>query len=402
MYGTTSNYSMSEKGSKKKLAVVTTHPIQYHAPLYALLEQRGLIDIKVFYTWGESVLQDKFDPGFGKVIEWDIPLLKGYSYEFVENIAEDKGSHHFQGIINPGLIEAVDQYRPDAVLVYGWSFHSHLRLMRHYKGKLPVIFRGDSTLLDKSGFLQGLKRKLFLTWLYRYIDKALYVGKANYDYFRYASVPQKKLVFGPHAIDNTRFTCADAECKEKACDYRKHLNIAHDDAVFLFAGKFEPKKAPGQLLQAFTEAGLPARVHLLMAGNGPLEKVLKEKYGSHPQVHFIEFQNQASMPALYEMADVFVLPSVGPGETWGLAVNEAMANGKPVIVSDACGCAGDLVDNGVNGFACKAGNLSSLQNVLLSMIGLEPEWTRMGKASKDIIQRYSLENLAKAVESVLL
>ncbi|HCY88764.1 MAG TPA: glycosyl transferase family 1, partial [Chitinophagaceae bacterium] len=112
---------MSGKGAKKKLAVITTHPIQYHAPLYALLVQRGVIDIKVFYTWGESVLKDKFDPGFGKVIEWDIPLLKGYPYEFLENTADDKGSHHFNGIKNPGLIEAVDQYNPDAILIYGWS-----------------------------------------------------------------------------------------------------------------------------------------------------------------------------------------------------------------------------------------------------------------------------------------
>lgn len=402
MYGMTLNYSMSGKGAKKKLAVITTHPIQYHAPLYALLTQRGVIDMKVFYTWGESVLKDKFDPGFGKVIEWDIPLLKGYAYEFLENTADDKGSHHFNGIKNPGLIEAVDQYSPDAILLYGWSFHSHLRLMRHYKGRVPVIFRGDSTLLDQSGFIQGLKRKLFLAWIYRYIDKALYVGKSNYDYFRYALVPKKKLIFGPHAIDNGRFACQDPVCQSRAAEYRKQLNIAANEAVFLFAGKLEPKKAPDQLLQAFTEAGMPGRIHLVITGNGPLEGLLKEKYGRHQQVHFLDFQNQASMPALYQMADVFVLPSIGPGETWGLAVNEAMANGKPVIVSDKCGSARDLVEHGVNGFVFEAGQLTSLRNALFSMIQVEPEWEKMGNASKEKVQQYSMENLAKAIESLLL
>ncbi|MGB2995140.1 MAG: glycosyltransferase family 1 protein, partial [Ferruginibacter sp.] len=58
----------------KKLAIVTTHPIQYHAPLFALLASRNKISIRVFYTWGKQVLEQKFDPGFGKKISWDIPL----------------------------------------------------------------------------------------------------------------------------------------------------------------------------------------------------------------------------------------------------------------------------------------------------------------------------------------
>lgn len=390
---------MRRKGIKRKLAIVTTHPIQYNAPLFAMLTQRDVIDIKVFYTWGESVLKDKFDPGFGKVIKWDIPLLKGYSYEFLENTADDKGSHHFNGIKNPGLFDAVDQYSPDAILLYGWSFHSHLRLMRHYKGRVPVIFRGDSTLLKQSGFIHGVIRKMFLAYIYKYIDKALYVGKSNYDYFRYAWVPEKKLIFGPHAIDNERFACLDANCIEKAVEYRKQFRIKAEEAIFLYAGKLELTKAPDQLLQAFTEAGMPGRIHLVITGNGPLEGLLKEKYGRHQQVHFLDFQNQASMPALYQMADVFVLPSIG--ETWGLAVNEAMANGKPVIVSDKCGSARDLVENKANGFVFKAGQLDSLRNALLSMVRVEAEWKQMGKISKEKIQQYSLEKLATAIEFVV-
>ncbi len=88
----------------KRLAIITTHPIQYNAPLFKLLSKRNNISIKVFYTWGEAVLQKKYDPGFGKTIEWDIPLLEGYEYTFVENTAKKPGSHHFSGIDNPRLI----------------------------------------------------------------------------------------------------------------------------------------------------------------------------------------------------------------------------------------------------------------------------------------------------------
>src|SRR5258705_3082651 len=122
----------------KKLAIITTHPIQYNAPLYQLLARRNNIGVKVFYTWGESVLEAKYDPGFKKEIKWDIPLLEGYEYEFLENCAVDKGSHQFKGIDNPGLIKAIQSYKADAILLYGWSYKSHLRLMRHFHKKVPI------------------------------------------------------------------------------------------------------------------------------------------------------------------------------------------------------------------------------------------------------------------------
>src|SRR6202000_144845 len=116
----------------KKLAIVTTHPIQYNAPLFKILQERKIIELKVFYTWGSTVLENKYDPGFKKNVAWDIPLLDGYDYEFLENISTHKGSHHFKGIINPAIIERIESYNPDAVLVFGWSFASHLKVIRYF------------------------------------------------------------------------------------------------------------------------------------------------------------------------------------------------------------------------------------------------------------------------------
>ena len=385
----------------KKLAIITTHPIQYHAPLYELLTSRGHLSLKVFYTWGESVLKDKYDPGFGKVVVWDIPLLQGYDYTFLENISTDKGSHHFNGIINPDIISTVQAYQPDAVLVYGWSFSSHLKLMRAFKGRVPVLFRGDSTLLDEAGGFSRLKRRLFLRWVYRYIDYALYVGKNNADYFLKAGLKKRQLVFGPHAIDNDRFACDDDQCLQQASSFRNQLGIPGDHAVFLFAGKFEPKKAPDLLLTAFIEAAMGDSVHLVLAGNGQMEDELKAMSSGNRSVHFLGFQNQAMMPALYRMADIFVLPSRGPGETWGLAVNEAMACGLPVVVSDKCGCAPDLVKEGLNGYIFRSMDKDALKTRLREMIDKRNEWTKMGSKSREIIQEYSLERLAESIEHLV-
>lgn len=168
---------------KKRLAIITTHPIQYNAPLFKLLAQRGIIQVKVFYTWGETVLQNKYDPGFSKNIEWDIPLLEGYDYSFVLNTAKDKGSHHFNGINNPALIRDIELWKPDAILIYGWSFKSHLKALRYFNKKNLIFFRGDSNSLKKISFFKNKLRNLFLKWVYRHVDVAFYTGTHNRNYF---------------------------------------------------------------------------------------------------------------------------------------------------------------------------------------------------------------------------
>src|ERR1700748_2286124 len=96
---------------KKRLAIVTTHPIQYYAPVFRLLAERNIIDIKVFYTYGDAALE-KYDTGFGKNITWDIPLLEGYPYDWLRNVSKKPGTHYFNGIVNPDIINKIDIYKP--------------------------------------------------------------------------------------------------------------------------------------------------------------------------------------------------------------------------------------------------------------------------------------------------
>lgn len=387
----------------QKLAIITTHPIQYNAPWFRLLAQRGRIDVKIFYTWGESVLKKKYDPGFGKIIEWDIPLLDGYTYEFVENISPSPGSHHFKGIDNPHLITQIEKWNPDAVLVFGWAFKSHLKLLRYFKGKKPVFFRGDSTLLDEpKGFsLKNIVRQIFLRWVYRHIDMALYVGSANKSYFKKMGIKEHQLIAAPHAIDNIRFA---QDRKEEANQFRLSIGVREEDILILFAGKLESKKNPQILLEAFNNAHLPPSVHCLFVGNGSEEMKLKKQVeeGQIKNVHFIDFQNQSDMPVVYQSADLFCLPSRGPGETWGLAINEAMAAGCAVLVSDQCGGAEDLIEYGANGFIFKSGDIESLQHFLKNMVSDKILLKKMGMQSQQRIQKWNYNSIAEAVEKLLI
>jgi len=377
----------------QKLAIITTHPIQYYAPLFKLLNQREQLAIKVFYTWGEDSIK-KFDPAFGKDINWDIPLLEGYTFEWATNTAIDPGSHHFKGIITPGLIGQIEAWKPGALLVFGWAYQSHLKVLRHFRNKVPVYFRGDSTLLDERNGPKLVLKTFFLKWIYRHIDHAFYVGTNNKNYFKKYGLKETQLSFAPHAIDNERF---GIDRSEEASNLRQNLGIKKNEILILFAGKFEEKKAPGLLLDAFLLLNL-SHVHLLFVGNGILEKTIFVKGENHKQIHFMDFQNQSLMPVVYQACNLFCLPSIGPGETWGLAINEAMACKKAVIASDRCGCAIDLVKK-QNGIIFRSGDVGNLEAALREIAGNSISLADYGENSRSLIEDWDFERIAIAIES---
>jgi glycosyltransferase involved in cell wall biosynthesis len=136
--------------------------------------------------------------------------------------------------------------------------------------------------------------------------------------------------------------------EQKAEDWRKEIGVGIDKKVFLFAGKFEDKKRPVALMEAFL-CSAPSKTVLVMVGDGELGGQVRALAARHPE-HFrvLPFQNQSKMPLVYRLGDALVLPSAY-GETWGLAVNEAMACGRPALVSDRVGCHADVIRPGENG-----------------------------------------------------
>jgi glycosyltransferase involved in cell wall biosynthesis len=381
----------------KKLAIVITHPIQYYAPVFKLLHERQKINIRVFYTWGEGGAQ-KFDPGFGKNISWDLPLLEGYPYEWVKNVSTDPGSHHSKGIDNPDLINQINTWQPDTLLAYGWFYKSHRKALKYFKGRIPVIFRGDSTLLDDTGGAKSLLRSLFLKRVYHHVDYALYTGSNNKAYFKKCGLKESQLFFAPHAVDNDRFATNRAD---EALALRNQLGIALDEKLLLFAGKFEGKKDPLLLLEAFIDIKEPG-THLLFAGNGILEIELKNKANQHKNIHFIDFQNQLYMPVVYQACDIFCLPSKGPGETWGLAINEAMACGKAILISNKVGAGTDLVKDHENGLIFNAGDTADLKIKLKTLfLHNKTALFTMGQHSKQIIEDWSFNKQVEAIEQLI-
>ena len=375
--------------SGPRLAVVLSHPTQYYSPWFRFLAERGGLTLHVFYLWNFGVTT-QVDQGFKTSLQWDLPLLEGYDHTFVENQSADPGTHHFSGLNNPQLRGELDQFAPDAVLLFGHGWLTNARLLlRGAPHAAALLYRGDSHLLgpQESG-LKPLVRRLATRMLLRKVDQFLAVGSANADYFKRHGARNEQITRVPHCVDNNRFQQQGSGAA--GLQRRTELGITPEQTVFLFAGKFEEKKRPLDVIRAFRNIQDESAV-LLMAGAGPEEMSLKAAAEGNARIRFLPFQNQTAMPGLFAAADVFLLPSFGRQETWGLAVNEAMNCRCAVIVSDHVGCASDLVVDGENGRVISAGSQVQLEGAMRDALAKPERLAQWQERSFQIIDRYSYE-----------
>lgn len=383
-----------------RLAIVTSHPIQYYAPWFRQIAASGDPQIRVFYLWDFGVKATK-DRQFGKEFAWDIPLLEGYEHEFVLNVAADKGTHRFSGLDNPYLADSVEAYEPDAVLLMLYSYKAIARFMATRTARRrPLLFRGDSHRLVPPRGIKAAVRGMATRAFFSRMKACLFVGQANREYYRMHGVPKERLFFSPHAVDNARFAAAESEARRKAVEWRRSLGIPKDARVVLFAGKLIEKKRPQDLLHAFRRAALP-NAALLYVGSGELEESVRAAAGRDAMVFFAPFANQSEMPMVYAAADMFVLPSRGPGETWGLAVNEAMCMGLPIVASSHVGCARDLVQDGVNGVVFPAGDVEALANALREVLADDVRRIAMGEHSRVAIEKWTYAQATSGLREAL-
>lgn len=383
-----------------RLAIVCSHPIQYNAPWFRYLTEMAIPGLRVFYLWNGGVT-GQFDRGFNMDVRWDIPLLDGYDYEFVENRASQPGTSSRLGLDNPQLAARVAAFRPDAVLLFGYNYLSCYRfLLSRTRPRVPLLFRGDShRLVTQSGVKARLRRR-WITAVFRRFSAFLFVGQANRAYFKYHDVPDSRLFFSPHAVDNARYAVQQELATGQAAALRAQYGINPSSQVIMFAGKFERKKRARDLVAAFRSAGVPGAT-LVLVGSGEDEADLRKAAAGASDIVFLPFQNQTEMPRIYMLADLFVLPSHGPDESWGLAVNEAMCMGRPVVVSDHVGCARDLVRPGRNGLVFAAGNVPSLAAALREAFSNVERLDQWGGQSREIISTYSYVQATNGLVSAL-
>jgi glycosyltransferase involved in cell wall biosynthesis len=378
-----------------RIACLVTHPIQYQAPLFHHLAADPALELEVFFLSRLSV-KDYYDPGFRARVQWDTPLLEGYRHTFLPCVgASDQLS--FWRPLNYGLRKKLAAGRFDALWVHGYAHQGLLRGIAAARSLgLKILLRGDSQLNDSGRGAAALAiKRIVLPRLLRLIDGAMAIGTRNREYYRYYGVPNERIFTMPHAVDNDYFAAAAARARPDRERLRAELGLPAGRPVILFAAKLQDYKRPDDLLEAFIRlASRPQRepdACLLFAGEGERGAALKARAAALnlSGVRFLGFKNQSELPALYDLCDIFVLPSAR--DAWGLAVNEVMNAGKPVIVSARVGAAADLVADGVNGFVVPAFDVAALGDRLARLLADGALRARMGAQSLRRIRDFSFQ-----------
>ena len=381
---------------KTRLAIVATHPVQYHAPWFRALAVRPELDVKVFF--GQLPDPAAQGIGFGRELAWDVPLLEGYPWEAVPNARARPQLGGFLDSSTPRIGERLRAYAPDAALLTGWNQLPLVQaLLACERLGVPTLVRGESNALKPRGPLVRLLHRHLL----RRFDVFLTIGVANAAFYSANGVAPERQVRCPYFVDNDRFATQAEALAESRVDLRQVWGVPETAFCVAFAGKLVTKKRPVDLFEAAAAARrVVPDLHVLVVGTGELEPALRERAAALGlPATFAGFLNQTEIARAYVACDALVLPS-DLGETWGLVVNEAMACGRPAIVSDQVGCAPDLIREGLTGYSFPCGEPQALAERIVRVASDGEHGREMGwNAQRLVFDEYSIERACDAVVS---
>jgi glycosyltransferase involved in cell wall biosynthesis len=383
-----------------RLTIVASHVIQYQAPFFRLLAADPDVDLTVLYCSRHGA-ETYRDEDMGTTLRWDVDLLSGYRHRFLLNLARDPNRGVFRHV-NPGIIPALLRARPDAVIfMTGWgSLTALLGIATCRAARIPFFLYGDSSFPERATTLRRRIHAGLLRTIFGLTTGFMVSGALNADYYAHYGADRSRFFLLPWAVENERFEEAGRFAPGERDARRAARGIAPDPMLIVFSAKLVERKDPMTLLRAFELMHHRDRAELLFVGDGVLRPEL-ERYARERglRVHFAGFVNQRELPKEYGMSDVFVLPSLV--EPRGAVINEAMACGLPVIVTDRCGSIGDIVQEGDNAFIYPAGDAAALASRLDALAADRDLRLKMAQRSREIIGDWTFGRGVAGVKDAL-
>ena len=261
---------------------------------------------------------------------------------------------------------------------------------------MPVAVETDTTVTLAQPWFKRVAKKLLYPTMLGLPAVFLPGGTRQKRYLRHYGVPESRIVIAQMTVDVAAIMNAvKAIAPEARRAQRMMMGVADDDCVFLFVGRLDPVKGIATLLNAFSQmSGRSGKSLLLIVGDGMLRGMVATAVAELERVRWAGRLTGEALLTTYSMADVFVLPSV---EHWGLAVNEAMAAGLPVIASERVGCVDDLVIDGETGLVIEADGPSPLADAMTRLANDAPLRLAMGVAARQRISSWTIEAEAEIV-----
>src|SRR6266536_1315105 len=295
---------------------------------------------------------------------------------------------------------ALEQANPDVVAVNGWNdFGSLVAADCCVRRGIPMVVMSESARQDepRTWWKEMIKRRVVGVY-----SAALVGGQRHVEYLVELGMPRDRIFTGYDVVDNAYFRRRAEEVRSQKSDVRKQYGLSEN--YFLASARFIEKKNLPTLIRAYaayrqkSEASGNPPWDVVLLGDGPLREALNSQLSTlnlHRHVRLPGFKQYDELPVYYALAKAFVHASTT--EQWGLVVNEAIASGLPVIVSERCGCVPELVQG--NGFSFEPTDEHELASRLLQTAALsDDERRRLGDASYRIAATCAPERFGEALE----
>ena len=356
-----------------KVAVLFDHFGPYHrARLRGAMEHVEAVGLE-FYPQSRDYAWESSDDGQLPITTvMDAPKMDGFKKGFPARLA--------------AILSAE---KPDAVAIPGWSSFEALTALQWCRthGVPPVLMSESSAHdTDRSAMKEWVKRQIV-----RAFPSALVGGSPHRAYLRQLGMAEDRIFTGYDVVDNAYFEEASDDAR------RQRASSPGPTGAFLASNRFIEKKNLLRVIDAYAAyrsrwnpTDSEPAWNLCLLGDGELRPALEARMATHRLEACVEmpgFKQYDELPSYYAKASCFLHASTT--EQWGLVVNEAMASGLPVLVSNRCGCAPDLVQDNVNGFTFDPFDTESLASAMLAMHRLSAEARQaMGRASREIIRQW--------------
>jgi glycosyltransferase involved in cell wall biosynthesis len=301
--------------------------------------------------------------------------------------------------------EQLNALRPSVICINGWSSGGCISsLIWCLRNRVPAILMSDSAEHDepRRWWKEAIKGRIV-----RLCSAALVAGATHRAYLAKLGFPHERIFDGYDVVDNKHFERGAAAARRAEPQLRAELNLPAQ--YFLACSRFEAKKNLGRMLEAYATYRKKSGARgwsLVVLGDGSLRGELEDlrgRLGLDGLVLFPGFKRYEQLPIYYGLAEAFL--HVSTVEQWGLVVNEAMAAELPVVVSRRCGCAAELVSQGVNGFAVDPYDVAEIADAMYQIAADSCDRQIMGQESRRLIARWSpdrfAQNLTAAAEAGL-
>jgi glycosyltransferase involved in cell wall biosynthesis len=324
-------------------------------------------------------------------------------YRKVSLFSEATDNHPGKAELWRAFWSALEQANPDVVAVNGWNnFGSLVATDCCVRRGIPMVVMSESARQDepRTWWKEMIKRRIVG------LHSAAFVGgQRHIEYLVELGMPRERIFTGYDVVDNAYFARRTAEIRNSKFEIRKKYGLPEN--YFLASARFIEKKNLPTLIRAYaayrqkSEASGNPPWDLVLLGDGPLREALNSQLSTlnlHRHVRLPGFKQYDELPGYYALAKAFIHSSTT--EQWGLVVNEAIASGLPVIVSERCGCVPELV--GGNGFTFDPLNENELTARLSEMASLSDyDLERLREASRRIAARFGPELFGKGLEGAV-